>query len=169
MSKTVVLVCGTNRVGKTTLVDTLLGLAGEPRAADGGIVECGRMAGLHADKTHTSTKRLAPVISRLFEEHDIVFVEGMYLGTSGVIPLTLLHLAEKQLVVFLYAKVSELAARKRKRPKAYGDFSAIINKQRQVCRAVNRFAEAGIPVISFETGGGNAERIAEQVMGSLCC
>ena len=184
--KTVVLITGTNAVGKSTLARLLIERFGGVQRIDSDITYCGdgvhAFAGSYAgnsyggvdavknEKGSSCTSRLAGIIEDAFKTRDTVFCEGMYLHTFGINLTNAAFKGDRALVVFLYASPhvidERLIERSNKRVT-----QSILKKQIATAASARRWAQIGVPVLTFDTGVVPVEKVADSVqkkVAELC-
>lgn len=178
MSKTCVLIMGTNATGKTSLVKALINHYGGIGRVDETLTCCNDkricFAGRY-DLTKkfggvdclNSTKCLEGIVQEGLVEHEAVLCEGMLLHTFGLNLLRAAFAAEKQFVVFLYAPVAEINRRLLVRSGRGMVSDAVWKKQKATAVSVKKFASIGVPVLSFDTSTIGTEDIASQVINKL--
>lgn len=167
MSKTVIMIAGTNRSGKTTTSRALLARFGgeaEQRSKAVLVSREGNAACVNADFISGSTRSVIGLTRDLLAEVDTVIVEGMYLGSFGLVPTSVLHCGERQLYVYVYCPAAELKAREASRPNAHGDFAGIVSRQRGVLNAARKYASIGVPVLAYDTGKTSTEELVTGIM-----
>lgn len=178
MSKTCVFITGTNAVGKTSLVKELITRYGGIKSADMNHTRCndGRIcfAGKYdmAKKYggvdgFNQTKCLEGVVREGLKRHDVVVCEGMYLHTFGLNLTKAAFAADKQLVVFLYAPVSEINRRLLERSATGIANSAVWKKQQETAVSAKKWASIGVPVLSFDTSKVSTGEIADKVIDKI--
>lgn len=178
--KTVVFITGTNGVGKTTLAKELIKRYGGVARMEGRVTVCVderiTLAGKFAGVKHggvdglNETKCLAGMARTAFLRHEVFICEGSYMNTFGMNLTSAAFVGDRQLVVYLYAPVAEIDKRLKIRGGG-GIKETIINKQHLGMASARKWAEIGVPVLSFNTAEVPVESIAEAVCAkieSLC-
>ena len=167
--KTVVFITGTNAVGKSTLARTLQARFGGIASADKWLTACrdGRVcfAGKYEDGKKfggvdgfNQTKCLEDVVR---------LCEGMYLHTFGINLTNAAFAGDSQLVVFLYAPVGEIHRRLLARAGKGLTNDAVWKKQLNCATAARKWAEIGVPVMSFDTSRVSADIIADEIIKNI--
>lgn len=172
--KTVVFITGTNAVGKSTLAKVLQARFGGIAAADKWLTVCKDsrvcFAGKYGDGKFggvdgfNQTKCLEGVVRFGLTSHDVIICEGMYLHTFGINLTNALFLGDNQLVVFLYAPVTEINRRLLDRAGKGITNEAVWKKQQATAASARKWASIGVPVLSFDTSKTTPERIADLII-----
>ena len=172
--KTVVFITGTNAVGKSTLAKVLQARFGGIAAADKWLTVCKDsrvcFAGKYGDGKFggvdgfNQTKCLESVVRLGLSTHDLIICEGMYLHTFGLNLTNAIFVGERQLVVFLYAPVSEIDRRLKERAGKGLTNEAVWRKQINCATAARKWASIGVPVLFFDTSKTTPERIADLIL-----
>lgn len=171
--KTCVFITGTNSVGKTTLAKALIQRFGGIRETTKELTFCNDsrvcFAGRYKDESRfggvdvfNCTRVLSDVVEKGLESCDIVFCEGSYLDTFGINLTNAMFQAQKHLVVFLYADSVVLQSRLLERGKE-GLSYRTLPKQKNACKAANKWAEIGVPVMCYNTGEFSLDEETEEV------
>lgn len=182
MNKVCIFITGTNAVGKSTLVNALAGryegfrcveddvtYLNNPRVCLAGRYEGFRYGGVDKiknDKGSSCTSRLAEVVARGLSNCDAIFCEGSYLDTFGMNLSNAMFVAQRQLVVFLYAPATVLHERLLARA-GRGLTKFVVRKQSRVLNASRKWYGIGIPVLSFDTSENSPEDIAEIIINKV--
>lgn len=177
--KTCVFITGTNCVGKTTLAKTLI------QSIGGGIAHITKqlticnnrrlvLAGQYSEGKRyggvdgfNQTKCLEEVVRSGLQIGEVVICEGMYMHTFGLNLQRAAFVADRQLVVFLYAPVTEIHRRLLERSGKGLTNDAVWRKQLNTAAAARKWASIGVPVLSFDTSVVSREEIAEQVTAKI--
>lgn len=176
--KTVVFIIGTNAVGKSTLARLLIGRCGGVQRIDSDITYCGdgvhAFAGSYAGSTYggvdavknekgsSCTSRLAGIVEAALKTRDTVYCEGMMLHTFGINLTNAAFKGDRALVVFLYASPQVIDGRLLERSNKRVTQS-ILKKQIATAASARRWAQIGVPVLTFDTGSVPIERVADRV------
>lgn len=179
--KTVVFITGTNAAGKTTLAKELIRRYGgvarmEGRTsvcADGRIALAGKFSGVKHGGVDglNETRCLADMAREAFRTHEVFICEGSYMNTFGINLTNAMFTAPGHLVVSLYAPLTEIHNRLRKRTVGGGIKLTIANKQQLSLASARKWAEIGVPVLTFNTLETPVEAVADAVQAkieSLC-
>lgn len=178
--KTCVFIIGTNAVGKTSVVRTLI-------EKFGGIERTTKLATFCKDGRHSfggeyreqqsqtgcgidkfnETKVLESVVRAAFDSSDTVFCEGVYLHTFGLNLTNAMFLGERHLVVFLYCPVKEIHRRLLARAGRGITNEAIWKKQLCCATSAKKWASIGVPVLSFDTSKQGTAEVAESIIAKL--
>ena len=173
VGKCVVMITGTNGVGKTTLAKKLIELNGGIKSFKDNITYCGRVS--FAGKfTETyggvdflrETKCLANIAEHAFIESDVFVCEGSYLHTFGINLTNLLFVGDLNLVVNLSTDVKTLVKRILNRTWKIDKkkLAYIVEKQSQTIISAKKFSSIGVPVKFFDTNKTTTEDIAKEIM-----
>lgn len=178
MSKTCVLITGTNAVGKSSLAkelitryggiertDRILTYCNDPRVCFAGKYDMTKKYG--GVDGFNQTKCLEEVVRAGLQEREVVICEGMYLHTFGLNLLNAAFAADRQLVVFLYAPVAEINRRLLARSQTGIVNDAVWKKQQATAVAAKKWASIGVPVLSFDTSKVATPDIALQVFNKI--
>lgn len=182
MNKVCIFITGTNAVGKSTLVNALAGryegfrcveedvtYLNDPRVCLAGRYEGFRYGGvdrLTNDKGSSCTSRLAEVVARGLSNCEAIFCEGSYINTFGINLSNALFLAQRQLVVFLYAPAKVLHERLLSRA-GKGLSKFVMPKQQLALNSARKWASIGVPVLTFDSSTIGPNAIAEAVISKL--
>lgn len=181
--KTVVLITGTNAVGKSSLAKAIMERKGGVDRTEvdvtytrGNVAFAGRYDTRYGgvdritnEKGSSCTSALAGVVEEALRKADTVFCEGMYLNTFGLNLSNALFKGEKALVVSLWAAPTVIYERVCARSNGkYGNgkraWETIMNKQRQAMVAARKWQSIGVPVLQVNTGEVGPEAIADAVL-----
>lgn len=179
--KTVVFIIGTNAVGKTTLAKEIIRRCGGVAREEGRSTVCrdGRtvLAGKFSGVKHggvdglNETRCLADMAREAFRRYEVFVCEGSYMNTFGINLTNALFTGERHLVVFLYAPIAVIDGRLKDRTAGGHIKETIILKQRLALASSRKWADIGVPVLSFNTADVPATAIADAVcakIDSLC-
>lgn len=172
MGKVSVLIMGTNAVGKSTLARSLINEAGgisEVRGRcsycnDGKTVVVGdyskgkKIEGVDA---FGETKCVAQMIKDA--QGEIVIFEGLKCGTFGASIQDALFSAERQLIVFLYAKAEIIHQRLKERSGVGINSEQVLRQQKANLNAAIKYKEIGVPVLYYDTGVHCTDEIQKEV------
>jgi tRNA uridine 5-carbamoylmethylation protein Kti12 len=176
--KLCIFINGTNCAGKTSLAKHLISLIG------GGIKNTTKMltscnndkicfiGQYHDDRRFggvdclNSTRVLAGIVEQALKEHDIVVGEGSYFHTIGLNLTNAIFKADRQMVVFLYAPVEILNERLIERG-GKPITPIMVSKQKQCMVAVQKWANMGVPVMTFDTSKNSTEKIATLIKNKI--
>lgn len=175
--KKIIVIIGTNCVGKSTLAKALIERFGGIREVTDQLTFCNdgktALAGKYSDASKyggvdgfNSTKVLESVARKGFETCDLVICEGSYLGSFGLNLTNAIFTAEKQLVVFLYASVETLHQRLTQRGKK-GITTSVVKKQLQAVAAARKWNSIGVPVLVVDTSSTKMEKEIEMVLNEI--
>lgn len=177
--KTCVFITGTNAVGKSSLAKVLIErFGGGIKASDKMLTICNNericLAG-HYDNSKkfggvdgfNQTKCLESVVRKGLANSDVIICEGMYLHTFGLNLTNAAFVADRQLVVFLYAPVKEIHRRLLERSGKGLTNDAVWKRQQNCATAARKWASIGVPVLSFDTSKYNADDIATMVIAKI--
>ena len=178
MNKTCVFITGTNAVGKSSLAKELIRRYGGIKSADKTLTVCNDdrvcFAGKYEeDKQYggvdgfNQTKCLESVVRKGLEQSDIIFCEGMYLHTFGLNLTNAMFVADRQLIVFLYAPVEEIHRRLLERAGKGLTNDAVWKKQLNTAAAARKWASIGVPVLSIDTSKAATKDIADTVISKI--
>ena len=164
MAKTCVFFTGTNCVGKTFLAKQLIrhfGGIDQERSDKELTVCCNGLVSFagHYEKNKrfggvdgfNSTKVLKAVVERALACTDVVICEGNYLHTIGLNLTNAMFVAERHLVVFLYAPAETINERLIRRAGKGITNPVVMSKQRQCCVAANKWQQMGVSVLAIDT------------------
>jgi len=160
--KTCVFIIGTNGSGKSALAKELITRFGGIREVSKGFTGCNNglvgFAGRYTlDSNYggvdslNSTKALEEIIKKAFETHEVIVCEGSYMDTFGMNLTNAMFIAQRHLVIFLYANNSVLHKRLKHRSGG-GLTEKIISKQKRVARAAEKWKQVGVPVLYIDSG-----------------
>lgn len=176
MKKTCVFITGTNGAGKTTLAKEIIRRRGGIAQVENRltILEDKRytLAGKYGDGRYggvdglSETRGLEEMARRAFEHHDVFICEGSYMNSFGMNLTNAMFVAERFIVVFLYAPLEELKDRLENRGKG-GLTAGVIAKQRQALSAAQKWAQIGVRVMSYNTAHTAIPDIAEAVLNRI--
>lgn len=177
MSKTCVLIMGTNATGKTSLVKALINHYGGIGSSDKTLTVCNdpriSLAGHYdLEKKYggvdgfNQTRCLEGIVRNALQQHEAIICEGSYFDTFGMNLLNAAFAAKKQLVVLLYAPPKELNRRLLERAGA-GVKESVLKKQRRCVTAAKKWASIGVPVLSFDTSVTSSNEIVNLVIQKI--
>lgn len=172
--KTCIFIIGTNCVGKTTLAKGLINKFGGIRDVTNNITfsNDGTMclAGRYSDsKRHggvdklNSTKGLKEVVRTGLLKCDTIVCEGSFLDTFGMNLTNAMFVAERYIVVFLYAPLQEINKRLIDRS-GNNITEEVIKKQQNCLRSAKKWASIGVPVLSFDTSKYSVNNIEDKII-----
>ncbi len=172
----VVLITGTNGVGKTSamrcLIDKCGGIAKvtEDNAviflADGKCAVGGGLSGkgnYYGIDVKRNTKCLEPICRKALDTCDTVFCEGAYLHTFGLNLCRALALADKGYVICLYSDYETINSHLKQRA-GKGINKNIINRQRCALSSAAKFSNIGYNVMLINTADYTPEMIADKIL-----
>lgn len=181
--KTVVLITGTNAVGKSSLAKAVMERMGGVDRTEGDVTytrgnvafagrydtRYGGVDRITNEKGSSCTSALAGVVEQALRKADTVFCEGMYLNTFGLNLSNALFKGEKALVVSLWAAPTVIYERVCARSNGkYGNgkraWETIMNKQRQAMIAARKWQSIGVPVLQVNTGEVGPDALADAVL-----
>jgi len=185
--KTVVLITGTNAVGKSSLAKAIMERMGGVDRTDGdvtytrygGVAFAGRYDTRYGgvdritnEKGSSCTSSLAGVVEEALRGANTVFCEGMYLNTFGLNLSNALFKGERALVVSLWADPTVIYERVCARSNGkYGSgkrsWKTIIQKQRQAMVAARKWQSIGVPVLQVNTGEVGPDGLADIVLKKI--
>lgn len=177
MKKTCIFIIGTNGVGKTTLAKEFINEFGGIKELSRNLTICNDgetcLAGFYnEDKKYggvdglNSTKVLEQIVDGALSKYERIICEGSFLNSFGINLTNAIFRAEKQLVVFLYAPISVL--NKRLSERSGNKISqSVINKQNGCLRSARKWAQIGVPVLSFDTSKTGMSLIVESIKERL--
>lgn len=172
--KTCVFIIGTNCSGKSALARKLIERSGGIKEATKELTTCGNgvvgLAGKYAIDSNyggvdslNGTKQLEKILRAGFEFCEVIICEGSYMDTFGMNLTNAMFVAQKHLVVFLYATQEELA--KRLKERSGGELTErITSKQQRVSRAAVKWNGIGVPVYCVDSGKVSLDREADTVI-----
>ena len=181
--KTCVFITGTNGVGKTTLAKELQERFGGILATRGDVTYCrngkcafagayegqGKYGGVDAlrnERGSSCTSRLAEVVNRAFRTCDVIFCEGMMMHSFGLNLTNAMFIADSGFVVFLYSPATVINERLKNRSNKKVTIS-ILNNQKATAASARKWAEIGVPVLTYDTSKVDASDIAEQIIKNI--
>lgn len=176
--KICVFVTGTNAVGKTTLVKELIRRHGGIASATKTITTCKDSRICFAGKYEEGKKFggvdvsnlikcLESVVKEGLEKSDVILCEGMCLHTFGLNLTRAAFVADKQMVVYLYAPVEEIYKRLKERTGKCIRSERVQRKQRYAAAAARKWAAIGIHVLPFDTSKTSPEEIANKIQEKI--
>ena len=174
--KTCVFIIGTNASGKSTLARELIHRFGGVKKYDEGLTFCSdektAFAGKYANVVYggvdyfNSTKKLADIVKKGFETQDVIICEGSYMNTFGNNLTNTMFVAQKHLVVFLYASSKELDKRLKQRS-GKGLSDRVLPKQKTAAAAMKKWASVGVPFVCIDTENCGIEETAKIVFEKI--
>lgn len=177
MSKLCVFITGTNAVGKTHLMKSLMSHYGgvaktgrtitqlnDRRVCAAGSYEEGAKYG-GVDRFN-ETKCLEGIVRSALKNHDIILCEGFYLHTFGLNLQRAAFVAQKQLVIFLYAPVAEIDRRLKERS-GRGITECVWKTQLGTANAAKSWAKIGVPVICYDTSKNTVECMTGEIINKI--
>lgn len=182
--KTVVLITGTNAVGKSTLARAIMDLLGGIDRTEGDVTyvrfervafagrydtRFGGVDRITNENGSSCTSALAGVVEEGLRHADTIFCEGMYLNTFGLNLANALFKGDRQLIVSLWADPLTIYQRivARSNGKANDGkraWKTIMNKQLQAMRSALKWQSIGVPVLQLNTGELDTAHLAEAVL-----
>ncbi|MBO7713702.1 MAG: AAA family ATPase [Methanobrevibacter sp.] len=176
--KICVFITGTNAVGKTTLVKELIRRHGGIASSTKTITTCKDsricLAGKYEEgkkfggvDCFNQTKCLESVVKEGLEKSDVILCEGMFLHTFGLNLTRAAFVADKQMVVYLYAPVEEINKRLKERAGNGIRNESVWRKQKNAAEAARKWAAIGIPVLPFDTSKTSPEEIANKIQEKI--
>ena len=171
--KTCVFITGTNCTGKTAVAKALIQKFGGIKEATkehtfcndtrvcfaGKYTDDGRFGGVDG---FNNTRTLAGVVERGLEICDVIVCEGMYMHSFGLNLTNAMFIAEKHLVVFLYADGLTIAKRIKERS-GNNIGVAVLPKQRGANSSAKKWQSIGVPVLPLDTTKYTVEQEAELI------
>lgn len=175
--KTCIYIIGTNGVGKTTLAKELIKKFGGIKESSRKLTTCNDnetcLAGFYdADKKYggvdglNSTKVLEEIVACALSKYERIICEGSFLNSFGINLTNAIFRAETQLVIFLYAPIPVLNNRLSERS-GNKISKSVINKQNGCLRSARKWAQIGVPVLSFDTSKTDMSLIVESIKERL--
>ena len=176
--KTCVFITGTNAVGKSSLAKEIIRNCGGIKQADKTLTICvdericfagkysltGKFGGVDG---FNQTKCLENVVRSGLSNHEVIICEGMYMHSFGLNLTNAAFVADKQLVVFLYAPVDEIHKRLLARSGKGITNESVWKKQQNCASSARKWASIGVPVLSFDTSKTTVESIAKNVINKI--
>lgn len=188
---TCVFITGTNCSGKSTIARALIERFGGIKkiennvtyTVDGGLCLAGsyrseRYGGVDAlkadDGKKSGTKKLADAVSEGLKYADAIVCEGSYMNTFGINLTNALFLADRHLVVNIYAPPTVIYSRLTKRSNGQNNsgtrnYERIFYKQRQAMVAARKFKQIGVKVLQYDTSVTDAGKIAQDIIDFIQC
>ena len=174
--KRVVLIMGTNAVGKSTLARSIISYAGGVSDVVDSVTYCndGETAligdyskgkKIEGVDSFGETKFLSEKIKGV--ERQYVIFEGMMCGTFGLSIQKALFSGDSPLVIFLYASAEKINKRLQERSGTGINSIAVLKQQRANLSAAVKYKQIGVPVVSINTDNYTKEEVFEQVKVKL--
>lgn len=176
----VVMITGTNCVGKTTLVKAIIEKCGGIKNVidrsitilnGGNYALIGRYnSGKYGGVDSLNcTKVLKDLVVKAKDKGvQVLFMEGSYLHTFGLNLTNALFSAEKQLIVNLYAKQNVIVNRLKERSNKQGvQIDKVLQKQLCTMRSAQKYRDTVLKVLQFDTGSNSVDVIKEKVLETL--
>ena len=176
--KTCVFISGTNCTGKSSLARELIAQCGGIDHTDEWNTYCGDGVTCFGGKYSmerkyggidgfNQTKCLDQVVWNGLKTCDVVICEGMYLHTFGLNLTNAMFLAERHLLVFLYAPGATIHQRLIDRSGKGITNKAVISKQHNCARAAQKWQSIGVPVLTFDTSKISVEAEAQLILAKI--
>lgn len=177
MKKTCIFIIGTNGVGKTTLAKGLINKFGGIRDISNNITFCNDglscLAGGYnmqskyggVDKLN-STKGLKDIVETGLSKCNTIICEGSFLDSFGMNLTNAMFVAEKHIVVFLYAPTKVIDKRLMLRS-GNNINNKKIEKQQRCLRSAKKWASIGVPVLSFDTSIESTDTIINKILNFI--
>ena len=177
MKKTCVFINGTNGTGKSSLVREIIRACGgidhtdewNTYCTDG--VTC--FGGKYSKESKyggidglNQTRCLDKVVGNGLKSCVVVICEGMNLDTFGLNLTNAMFLAERHLLVFLYAPVATIHQRLKDRS-GKGITNKVISKQHNCARAAQKWQSIGVPVLAIDTSKISVEAEVKMILSEI--